>query len=77
MLPLCEYLLDPEADSDDYEPDLHQCGKCKQMFTNLEKYLQHRASKSCRKRQTESQDITSDDGGSPGQLPEVVQVSCL
>ena len=44
------------------------------MFCNLEKYLQHRASKSCRKRQAESQDVTSDDGGSPSQAPEVVQV---
>jgi hypothetical protein len=44
------------------------------MFCNLEKYLQHRASKSCRKRQAESQDVTSDDGGSPSQVPEVVHV---
>ena len=66
--------LDVEGDSDDCEPDLHQCGKCKQMFCNLEKYLQHRASKSCRKKPTESRDVPSDDGGSPSQVPEVVQV---
>ena len=44
------------------------------MFSNLERYLQHRTSKSCRKRQAESQDVPSDDGGSPSLVPDVVQV---
>lgn len=66
--------LEPEGESDDCEPDLHQCGKCKRMFSMLEKYLQHRANKSCRKRHADSIDVMSDEGGSPRQAPEIVQV---
>ena len=32
---------------DEEEPDLFQCGRCKQMFTVLQKYLRHKAAKRC------------------------------
>ena len=32
---------------DEEEPDLFQCGRCKQMFTVLQKYLRHKAGKGC------------------------------
>lgn len=55
------------------EPDLHQCGKCKQMFVNLERYLRHRTGKLCQKKPPEVQD-NSDDASSPSHVPEVVQM---
>ncbi|XP_067048223.1 uncharacterized protein [Acropora muricata] len=36
-----------DSDGEESEPDLFQCGKCKQMFTRLQKYLKHKASKDC------------------------------
>lgn len=36
-----------ESDGEDTEPDLFQCGKCKQMFISLQKYLKHKAAKDC------------------------------
>ena len=40
-------LLGNESDGEDAEPDLFQCGKCKQMFISLQKYLKHKAAKDC------------------------------
>ena len=36
-----------DSDGEESEPDLFQCGKCKQMFTSLQKYLKHKAAKDC------------------------------
>ncbi|XP_078342506.1 uncharacterized protein LOC144628296 isoform X2 [Oculina patagonica] len=36
-----------ESEGEDSEPDLFQCGKCKRMFTSLQKYLKHKAAKDC------------------------------
>ena len=36
-----------ESEGEDNDPDLFQCGKCKQMFTSLQKYLKHKAAKNC------------------------------
>lgn len=36
-----------DSDGEDSDPDLFQCGKCKQMFTSLQKYLKHKAAKDC------------------------------
>ena len=35
-----------ETDEEE-ESDLFQCGRCKQMFTVLQKYLGHKAAKHC------------------------------
>ena len=40
-----------DSSGEDEEPDLFQCGKCKQMFTNLQRYLTHKQERNCHKRQ--------------------------
>lgn len=44
-----------ESEGEESEPDLFQCGKCKQMFTSLQKYLKHKATKDCVQLQTHGQ----------------------
>ena len=35
-------------DSEDGEADLHQCGHCREMFTNLTLYITHKIERPCR-----------------------------
>ena len=35
-------------EGEDGEADLHQCGSCKEMFTNLSSYIMHKIEKPCR-----------------------------
>ena len=44
-----------ESEGEESEPDLFQCGKCKRMFTSLQKYLKHKAAKDCVQLQTHGQ----------------------
>ena len=48
-----------ESEGEDSEPDLFQCGKCKRMFTSLQKYLKHKAAKDCSQLQTGQRSTTS------------------
>ncbi|XP_031561222.1 zinc finger protein 768-like isoform X2 [Actinia tenebrosa] len=57
-----------ESDEDD-EPDLFQCGKCRQMFTNLQKYLRHKSSRECRQKSASTPStVTSPGFSEPGTL---------
>eukprot|EP00795_Rhopilema_esculentum_P002257 gene2257-17865_t len=40
-------MVENEGDSSD-EDDVHQCGRCKDIFRSLQSYMQHKASKVCR-----------------------------
>ncbi|KAK3739522.1 hypothetical protein QZH41_016194 [Actinostola sp. cb2023] len=47
-----------ESDENE-DPDLFQCGKCRQMFTNLQKYLRHKSSRECRQKTSTPSTVTS------------------
>lgn len=49
------FLPGHESEGEESEPDLFQCGKCKRMFTSLQKYLKHKAAKDCIQLQTHGQ----------------------
>ncbi|XP_020897273.1 zinc finger protein 226 isoform X2 [Exaiptasia diaphana] len=57
-----------ESDEND-EPDLFQCGKCRAMFTNLQKYLKHKQSRECRQKNNSTPStVTSPGFSEPGTL---------
>lgn len=55
-----------ESDENE-DPDLFQCGKCRTMFTNLQKYLKHKSSRECRQKNNSTPStVTSPGFSEPG-----------
>ncbi|XP_032221491.2 zinc finger protein 768-like isoform X2 [Nematostella vectensis] len=58
-----------EAQSEeDDEPDIFQCGRCRQMYTNLQKYLKHKSSRECRQKSATHSTVTSPGFSDPGNI---------